>query len=299
MKNKFLLTAVVLGSLYETASAVMPITSPIYLPEKGEFVNQLNFGYYKQKMNPKVINADIGHTYASKYVSVDGLYGLTNKVALNYNAQLNFNQKYTYVNKVMNTELYKKFSADVVKYSLGLTARLFECQYDKVDLFLKIGSSSLYELDSQMYADLALRYGLNFKYYNFALTAGLIHYFDYQNNYKDKVYDYIYIENTKYENTVYFKLENELIFDKFTVGLDLYYNLVGKEKYKYIDVGYYEFYNTLDSYNEYGFNVDANYALNNNMYLGAYLDMSKSTLDSDTSKRPQTYSFGLKLTSNF
>ena len=299
MKNKFLLTAVVLGSLYETASAVMPITSPIYLPEKGEFVNQLNFGYYKQKMNPKVINDDIGHTYASKYVSVDGMYGLTNKVALNYNAQLNFNQKYTYVNKVMNTELYKKFSADVVNYSLGLTARLFECQYDKIDFIFNLGSYSDYDLDSQMYADLALRYGLNFKYYNFALTAGLIHYFDYQNNYKDKVYDYIYIENTKYENTVYFKLENELIFDKFTVGLDLYYNLVGKEKYKYIDVGYHEFYNTLDSYNEYGFNVDANYALNNNMYLGAYLDMSKSTLDSDTSKRPQTYSFGLKLTSNF
>lgn len=299
MKNKFLLTAVVLGSLCETASAVMPITSPIYLPEKGEFVTQFNIGHYKEKYHPKDIRQEIIDKDTYNYVAVDGMYGLTNKVALNYEAKLNFDQKATLVNKARDTVKYTKTSADVVNYSLGLTARLFECQYDKIDFIFNLGSYSDYDLDSQMYADLALRYGLNFKYYNFALTAGLIHYFDYQNNMKNKLYDDITISNISYENTVYFKLENELVFDKITFGLDLYYNMVGKQKYKYVNIGYLEQYITSDSYNEYGFNVDANYALTNNMYIGAYLDMSKSTLNTEAIKRPQSYSLGLKLTSQF
>lgn len=90
-----------------------------------------------------------------------------------------------------------------------------------------------------------------------------------------------------------------MIFDKITFGLDLYCNMIGKQKYKYVNISYLEQYITSDSYNKYDFNIDTNYALSNNMYIGAYLDISKLTLDSDTTKRLQRYSFSLKLTSNF
>lgn len=77
-----------------------------------------------------------------------------------------------------------------------------------------------------------------------------------------------------------------MIFDKITFGLDLYCNMIGKQKYKYVNISYLEKYITSDSYNKYDFNIDTNYALNNNMYLGAYLDMSKSTLNTEAIKRP-------------
>lgn len=63
---------------------------------------------------------------------------------------------------------YVKTSVDVVNYFLDLIARLFEYQYDKINFIFNLGSYSDYDLNSQMYTNLALRYSLNFKYDNFA-----------------------------------------------------------------------------------------------------------------------------------
>ena len=96
------------------------------------------------------------------------------------------------------------------------------------------------------------------------------------------------------------KLENEFIFtENFTVGLDLFFN--ANDKIKYTVAGAETKWN---SYNEYGFNLDGNFALAENNYIGAYFDMAFSDLkgpktSTEKYKNPVEYKFGLRYTSQF
>ena len=139
--------------------------------------------------------------------------------------------------------------------------------------------------ESQFYADLALKYGMDLNNYNMAFSIGGKYYHDAE------------YTNTKLEKdyAFYAKLENEMIFNQMTVGLDLFYNLNGDGKFvDGVNVSKY------DTYNEYGFNLDANYALNQDAYVGAYFTMSLNDLDNmDVYKDVTEYQFGLKMTSQF
>ena len=127
----------------------------------------------------------------------------------------------------------------------------------------------------------------------------------YINDYEDK------LENStaKLERGFDFfvKLENEFIFDRVTVGLDLFYTMHDDLKSKNLrPVGEYSEFK-FDSYDEYGFNIDANYALTEDNYIGVYFDMTFSDLKNKTQipdtedhyKDPTEYKFGVKYTTQF
>ena len=94
---------------------------------------------------------------------------------------------------------------------------------------------------------------------------------------------------------------SRFIFNEFTVGLDLFYNINGDIKEKTDGITTAKF----GSYNEYGFNVDANYALTeDNNYVGLYFAMAQSDIkgpkdSAQQYKEPTEYKFGLKFVSEF
>ena len=80
----------------------------------------------------------------------------------------------------------------------------------------------------------------------------------------------------------------------------MYLNLNDKIKYTNGSDDKIEF----GTYEEYGFNLDANIAMSQNHYLGAYFNMFLSTLEGPKNaeaklKDPIGYDFGLKYTSQF
>ena len=133
--------------------------------------------------------------------------------------------------------------------------------------------------------------------YNLGLSVGG----RYINDYEDKNGDGITSHKIERDYLVSFKLENEFIFDEFTVGLDLFYNINGDIKEKTDGITIAKF----GSYNEYGFNVDANYALTeDNNYVGLYFAMAQSDIKGPKDsvqqyKEPTEYKFGLKFVSEF
>lgn len=286
MTNKFLSTALILGALYGTANAT-PITSPIYMPEQGKITTDLKVGYTKSKFDKKPTGMS-DKLEESWNVIADGKMGLTNEIALNYGVDFDF------ARKIRNGDKSAKFT----DFYLGLTGRVYDSMDNKFDVIFNVGQeeNTIISSRDQVYAELAVRYGLDLDMYNLGFSIGG----KYINDYEDKEDN-----NTSYkierDYLVYFKLENEFIFDKFTVGLDLFFNMNGdiKEKEDSLTTAKY------DSYNEYGFNIDANYALTeNNNYVGLYFTMAQSDFEGpkdslEKYKDPTEYKFGLKFTTEF
>lgn len=280
MKNQFLSTALVLGALYGTANAATPITSPIYMPEDGKIATELKLGYTTSSYD-KVPEGAGDEVEKSWNLDVDGKMGLSNKLALNFGFQFDIAPKY----------YDEDASEEFVNYYMGLTSKFYECNEHSMFVKLNVGQEKdlILTNDQQVYVDLGLKYGLELNKYNMAFSLGGKYYHDVENGNDKLEKDYAF----------YAKLENEMIFDQMTIGLDLFYNWNGDGKTLNAGVEGDKY----DSYNEYGFNVDANYALNQDAYVGAYFTMSLNDLEykegTNTYKDVTEYQFGLKMTSQF
>lgn len=287
MKNKFLSTALILGALYGTANATS-ITSPIYMPEQGKISTDLKIGFTKSKFDKRPAG-ESDKLEESWNLDAEGKMGLTDEIALNYGFNFDF------ARKIRNGDKSAKFT----DFYLGLTGRVVNTEDNKFDIILNVGQEedTIISLQDQVYAELAVRYGLDLDMYNLGLSVGG----KYINDYEDKDGDGITSYKIERDYLVSFKLENEFIFDEFTVGLDLFYNINGDIKEKTDGITTAKF----GSYNEYGFNVDANYALTeDNNYVGLYFAMAQSDIkgpkdSAEQYKEPTEYKFGLKFVSEF
>ena len=287
MKNKFLSTALILGALYGTANATS-ITSPIYMPEQGKISTDLKIGFTKSKFDKRP-EGESDKFEESWNLDAEGKMGLTDGIALNYGFDFDF------ARKIKNGDKSAKFT----DFYLGLTGRVVNTEDNKLDIILNVGQEedTIISLQDQVYAELAVRYGLDLDMYNLGLSVGG----KYINDYEDKDGDGITSYKIERDYLVSFKLENEFIFNEFTVGLDLFYNINGDIKEKTDGITTAKF----GSYNEYGFNVDANYALTeDNNYVGLYFAMAQSDIKGPKDsvqqyKEPTEYKFGLKFVSEF
>lgn len=287
MKNKFLSTALILGALYGTANAA-PITSPIYMPEQGKISTDLKIGFTKAKFDKRP-EGESDKFEESWNLDAEGKMGLTDEIALNYGFDFDF------ARKIRNGDKSAKFT----DFYLGLTGRVVNAEDNKLDIILNVGQEedTIISLQDQVYAELAVRYGLDLDMYNLGLSVGGKYINDYENKDGDGITSY----KIERDYLVSFKLENEFIFDEFTVGLDLFYNINGDIKEKTNGITTAKF----GSYNEYGFNVDANYALTeDNNYVGLYFTMAQSDIkgpkdSTQQYKEPTEYKFGLKFVSEF
>lgn len=287
MKNKFLSTALILGALYGTANAA-PITSPIYMPEQGKITTDLKVGFTKSKFDKRP-EGESDKLEEAWNLDAEGKMGLTDEIALNYGFDFDF------ARKIRNGDKSAKFT----DFYLGLTGRVFDSNDNKFDIILNVGQEedTIVSLQDQVYAELAVRYGLDLDMYNLGFSIGG----RYINDYEDKESNNAGSYKVERGYLVSFKLDNEFIFDEFTVGLDLFFNMNGeiKEKTDGITTAKYS------SYNEYGFNVDANYALTeDNNYVGLYFAMTQSDFkgpkdSAEKYKEPTEYKFGLKFVSEF
>jgi len=299
--KKVLSTALILGALYGTANAA-PATSPIFLPEAGKILSTLNIGYTTAKFDKKP-NGESDKLEESWNVEAEGKFGITDRLSLNYGFDFDF------ARKVWDEDQSAKFT----DFYVGVTGRVVDVDDNRFDIILNVGQEEapIYTKD-QVYVDLALRYGLDLEKYNLGFSISGKYINDWEDGkgaMKEKL-------ERGFEFGV--KLENEFIFsESFTVGLDLFFKMHDDIKFKGLDVEYDEGLaefqtngvetSKWDSYNEYGFNIDANFALANDNYIGAYFTMSFSDLeeksyedvDGKRFKDPTEYRFGLKYTSQF
>lgn len=308
MKNKFLLTTLMLSSLYEVSNASISITSTLYMPKPTEVLANVELNYDKLETT----EGDDSY-FKHKTLILDGKIGLTDKFALNYGAKLNFGNEYT--TQGWEGEMLYNTSSKLKDYYVGLTARLLDKTYGILDVEFNVGKGTISKMafaanqNTSLYMDLSLKYGLAFKNYNVALSVGGIK----QNDSKTKEFDntnYTHSNKLKHGNSAYFKLENELVLGKTVVGLDLYYDLYGKQKQINTSYDWTET-NTTDSYGKYGLNLNVGYNLTDNLNVSFYADLSKDNLEYKkyewidgitkvtTYKDQKEYQYGLKLTTSF
>lgn len=275
--KKVLSTALILGALYGTANAA-PLTSPIYMPETGKVLSNLNIGYSMAKFDKKP-DGESDKLQKGMNINLNGQVGLMEYLSMNYN----FN--FDLFRKVYNEDASAKFT----DFYMGLTGRLIDADANKMDVIFNIGQEeSLYTETDHVYADLTARYGLDLDVYNLGLSAGIKYVNDYENS------------ELKIERDwdIHFKVENEFIFtENFTMGLDMFYNLMSQYKFK-DKSGVIPSYK-IKAYDEYGFNIDANFSFNENNYMGLYFNMSFNDISNDEYKDLTNYNFGVKFTSQF
>lgn len=313
MKSKVLSTALILGSLYGTANASVSLTSPLYQASKGELKTEVSLGYTKNMWDkvsglPGMPISTLENKGGN--VNLEGQYGLTDYLALNYGVSYNLTQR----GNVYTLAKYKA-SPEFKNYYLGLTGKLYDCGKQKAYLTLNVGQNDNYMPSDfgvstvpNTYFDLSLKYGLDLNNYNVALSVGGIYDMSYT---KDVSIAGEAISNkAKSTQALYTKLENEVKLGKVNLGLDLYYLLQGS-KYNIVYMpGDDLLLSNANSYNEYGVSLTADYALNDGMYLGLYgslykndkeeliLDTGRGTGDIG-GKKEYGYTYGVKLTKSF
>ena len=273
--KKALSTALILGALYGTANAA-PITSPLYLPSAGQITSTTKLGYTTASFDKSPEGAS-DKLEDGVYLDLDGKIGVNNSLSINYGFTIDFGKK------LLDEKQSAVYFSD---YYFGMTHRMMNSGSQKFDFILNIGQeeSPIFPLN-QFYGELELRYGIDVDSYNLGIVVGGT----YLGN------------NESGEGDSVIKLENEFIFTQdFTVGFDLYFHLNDKIKYTNGSDNKIEF----GTYEEYGFNLDANMAMSQNHYLGAYFNMFLSTLEGPKDaeaklKDPIGYDFGLKYTSQF
>ena len=283
--KKALSTALILGALYGTANAA-PITSPLYLPSAGQITSTTKLGYTTASFDksPEGVSDKLED---GVYLDLDGKIGVNNSLSINYGFTIDFGKK------LLDEKQSALYFSD---YYFGMTTRIMDYGSQKFDFILNIGQeeSPIFPLN-QFYGELELRYGIDLDSYNLGIVVGGTYLGNNESGEGDSV---IKLERGY---LVSFKLENEFIFTPdFTVGFDLYLNLNDKIKYTNGSDDKIEF----GTYEEYGFNLDANIAMSQNHYLGAYFNMFLSTLEGPKNaeaklKDPIGYDFGLKYTSQF
>lgn len=306
MTNKVLSTALILGSLYGTANASVSLTSPLYQASKGELKTEVSVGYSKNMWNKAVNSGNSTLKNKGGSLNLEGQYGLTDYIALNYGMAYDFTQQ----GYVYSSAKYKT-SPEFTDYYLGLTGKLYDCGKQKTYITLNIGQNDNYIPDDSgvsslpnTYFDLALKYGLDLNNYNVALSIGGR--YDMSYNEDLTILGTTVSTDIKSTRSIYGKLENELTFGNLNLGLDLYYSL-NDDKNNMVYIPGDTILASATSYNEYGINLNIDYALNNSTYLGLYGSLYKNDketlLVSATSlqgnKREKGYTYGIKLTKSF
>lgn len=275
--KKVLSTALILGALYGTANAA-PLTSPIYMPEVGKVLSNLNVGYSMSKFDKKP-TGESDKLQKGMNINLNGQVGIMDQLSMNYN---------------FNFDVFRKLydqdaSAKFTDFYLGLTGRVVNGDANKFDVIFNIGQEeSPYTESDHVYTDLTARYGLDLDVYNLGLSAGVKYVNDYENGDLKIRRDW----------DIHFKVENEFIFtENFTMGLDMFYNLMSQYKFKDKSGAIPDY--KIKAYDEYGFNVDANYGLNENNYVGVYFNMAFNDISNDEYKDATNYKFGVRFTSQF
>ena len=265
--KKVLTTALILGAFYGTANAA-EITSPIYMPKKGEIINDLSFGKY----NYSIDNENFGLRLIEKGLNISdsGKIGLKDNLSLNYGFKFNFNRKFD------NSGNVAKISEEFYDRYFGLTARAYDNEANKLDIILNFG-----QIDTP-YVDLSARYGLDLNNYNLAFSFGGIYYRPnkVQGSYRNQ-------EKMQY----YFELDNELVVtDSITFDLNLKYLKDRGTEWKY---------GKDDGANIYSVYAGLNYSLNKSNYIGIYFENTWNHEEDQYTFDSTNYNFGIKLTSQF
>lgn len=266
--KKILSTAMILGALYGTANAA-PVTSPIYMPEAGKILSNINLGYTTQQTDKDIYNTD--KLYSAINLGLEGKVGVMDGLSINYGFNFDF------ARKVLDEDSSAKFN----NYYIGVTGRVVDVDANKLDLILNVGQADdtllrdfLVGQSNRAYVEFGIRYGLDLDVYNLGLSV--------KGKYVNDV-ECVGTQGIDGGFDVAFALENEFIFtENFTMGLDLGYS-INKD------------YGDLD-YNIFSLNVDVNYALTQNNFIGIYYGMDLNDTDYI---EPTTYKFGLKFTSQF
>lgn len=275
---KKILFTIFLFCICATAAFSTPLSSPLYMPKPGQVFSDIRIGYEIANFN-KITNATSDELKKSWIFAINGKYGLFERLAIDYGATLNFERK------IFN----KNESASLVNYYFGFTSRFLDYTYNKFDLILNLGQEE-YEYNpdyKQIFLRFGLKYNLDLKYYNLAISAlG-----KYTNNYKKG-------NETLKRSMVYsLKMENEIIFTEiFTVGVDLFYTFFGKIKYNTA-----AFPNgIIKSYNEYGANLDLNVRVNSTDFISIYGSAIGNDINLlDRLKNKIEYKFGIRYLLNF
>lgn len=270
--KKVLTTALILGAFYGTANAA-EITSPIYMPKKGEIINALSLGKYNSYIDRE--NDGLRLIEKGLNISDSGKIGLRDNLSLNYGFRFNFNRK---INKAGNVV---KISEEFYDRYFGLTARTYDNEANKLDIILNFG-----QIDTP-YVDLSARYGLDLNNYNLAFSFGGIYYSaDKEGNHREQ-------EKMRY----YFELDNELAFaDSFTFDLNLKYLKNRGSKFRNVPTIGTGKSEGSDNYSIY---AGLNYSLNKANYLGIYFENTWSHGQKEDILDQTIYNFGVKLTSQF
>ena len=275
--KKVLSTALILGALYGTANAA-PLTSPIYMPATGQVLSNLNIGYSMAKFDKKP-DGESDKLQKGMNINLNGQVGIMEQLSMNYN----FN--FDVFRKLYNEDASAKFT----DFYLGLTGRVINGDANKFDVIFNIGQEeSPYTESDHVYADLTARYGLDLDMYNLGLSAGVKYINDYENG----------ALKIGRNCDMHFKIENEFILtENFNMGLDMFYNLMSQYKFRDKSGAIPNY--KIKAYDEYGFNVDANYGLNENNYIGIYFNMAFNDITDDEYKDVTNYKFGVRFTSQF
>lgn len=253
-----------------------PITSPIFMPNAGKILSNLEIGYIMANYDKKLAGLS-DDVYKAWNVSLYGKFGIFDRLAINYDVDFDFSRK---INREDNSAAFRNFG-------LGFTGRIVDTDVNKLDIILNAGQEEdvLITKNNYIYIDLLLKYGLGFKYYNLAVSAAA----RYNNRYRsgdvsaDKYFDYT------------FALENEFIVSNVvTIGLDFSYQLASKIKLKDANS-----FNKIKSYNNYAVNVDLNYSIDANNYIGLFGDFVYSDVKYNDFKNQIIYNFGIRLTTQF
>ena len=270
--KKVLTTALILGAFYGTANAA-EITSPVYMPKKGEIINDLSLGKYNSYIDRK--NDGLRLIEKGLNISDSGKIGLRDNLSLNYGFIFDFNRK-----KINTTGNAIKVSKEFYDRYFGLTARAYDNEANKLDIILNFG-----QIDTP-YVDLSTRYGLDLNNYNLAFSFGGIYYS------ADEV-EGVYREQEKMR--YYFELDNELAFaDSFTFDLNLKYLKDRGEKFRNAPITGKS--KGSDNYTIY---TALNYSINKANYLGIYFENTWSHGQKEYIEDTTNYNYGIKLTSKF
>lgn len=253
------------------------ITSPTFTPKTGEISAIVDFGHTEFKYRS---DGEKGKEYVAWDGHIQGMMGIKDYLLLNYGVGYGISKE------IQNIDV----SNDFTGFYFGFTGR-----YDNTFLKFNVGNTEIiganYKINKMYggldntlpYVELGIAQGLETKFYGALLSFTSIFYGE------EGLGEHKYEKNTD----LIFTLENEFYLGKnWTLGLDLLYAIIGNNKFNN--------YITVDNRDKYILNVDVNYLLNENNYMGLYFKAyEENSKYFDVKYRVHGYQYGLKLTTLF
>ena len=277
MKKKYYFTLIffLIIFIFNNFAFSETIISPLYFPEAGKILSNMNIGYNRNRFTLSETNKKFENYY---FLKEEGKFGLFENLSVNFGFQYEINKKHNEIN----------ISNDFSLFYFGILNRILDKEHFKFDISVNVGKETIENFTklTTNFLNIYALYGFNFEYYNTSLKIS----YKYNDNYKD--------ENYKLNNSyiLSFIYNNQLIlFEDFSLDLDLIFNHINKVK---------EYKNIFHkSYNEYGYNISLNYYINYNNSLGLFYNFRKNKInfnDNLINKKNKIVSnCGLKLVSKF